>query len=83
MDSGKADFDPRDRADHRQTPQRFDGRRWHYGDLDPGHTRMRLMARAKGYIMVRKPGAMPFVLTEKEWAAMPLFVAPSPLGSGG
>jgi hypothetical protein len=28
---------------------------------------IRLMAEADGYVMVRKPGKMPFVRTRKEW----------------
>ncbi len=36
--------------------------------------RVRLMARSGGYVMVRRPRCMPFVLTENEWAKMPLFV---------
>lgn len=67
----RANFDPRDRADARQFPDRFDGKRWTYKAGDMG--RLRCMARSGGYIMVRKPRAMPFVLTEKEWARLPLF----------
>lgn len=29
-----------------------------------------LMAVAKGYVMVRRPGCIPFVLTERDWQAM-------------
>lgn len=32
---------------------------------------VRLMARSGGYVMVRRPGCAPFVMTEKEWAALP------------
>jgi hypothetical protein len=52
-------FDPRDRQD-----ERF---------IEP--VRVRLMARSGGYVMVRKPRAIPFVLSEKEWAKLPLFEA--------
>lgn len=38
--------------------------------------RIRLMARSGGYVMVRKPRATPFVLTEKQWAKLPLFNSP-------
>jgi len=30
--------------------------------------RLRLMASAEGYVMVRRPGALPFLMTVKEWA---------------
>ena len=40
------------------------------------HGPVRLMAQAAGYRMVRRPGCMPFVLTDREWAA--LFVDPVP-----
>lgn len=54
----RANFDPRDRMSVSPTP-------W----------RIRLMARSGGYVMVRGPGmAEPFVLTEKRWAKLPLFV---------
>lgn len=34
---------------------------------------IRLLARSGGYVMVRYPRMKPFVLTEKEWARLPLF----------
>lgn len=34
---------------------------------------LRLMVRNSGYCMVRKPGCVPFVLSEKEWRALPAF----------
>lgn len=37
---------------------------------------VRLMAQADGYRMVRRPGAMPFVLTDAEWAG--LYIDPPP-----
>lgn len=67
----KANFDPRDRADARQFPDKFDGKIWTTRAADMA--RLRLMARSGGYVMVRKSRAMPFVLTEKEWARLPLF----------
>jgi hypothetical protein len=33
---------------------------------------LRLMARASGYVMVRRSGAKPFVLSEKDWLALPV-----------
>ncbi len=44
-------------------------------DLKPhcAGDRIRLMARSGGYVMVRKPRCMPFVLSEKEWAKLPLY----------
>lgn len=32
---------------------------------------LRLMAKADGYVMVRHPGAMPFVLPLKVWDRLP------------
>lgn len=52
-----ANFDPGDRYDSRH----------------PDFSRVRLMARSGGYVMVRKPHCMPFVLSEKEWARLPLY----------
>lgn len=66
-------FDGRDRVDARQAPKSYDGKRWHYSDLSATRDRIVLMARASGYVMVRKPGCMPFVMGEKEWLAMPLW----------
>lgn len=34
------------------------------------HGIIRSMAAAEGYVMVRRPGCMPFVLSGKEWARM-------------
>jgi hypothetical protein len=36
------------------------------------HGRIRLMAEADGYVMVRRPRAYPFVLSRKEFDALPL-----------
>lgn len=58
----RANFDPRDRC--------------HPTSTDDRENRVRLMARSGGYVMVRKPRCMPFVLTEKDWAKLPLFVKP-------
>jgi hypothetical protein len=33
---------------------------------------IRYMCRSGGYVMVRRPRAMPFVLSEKEWARLKL-----------
>lgn len=41
-------------------------RRDHIGQL-------RLMAGTEGYVMVRRPGCMPFVITAKEWEKLPIF----------
>ena len=32
----------------------------------------RLMARAEGYVMVRHPHCIPYVMTLKNWNALPL-----------
>jgi hypothetical protein len=42
---------------------------------NPMNARIRLMSRSGGYVMVRKPHSVPFVLSEKEWARLPLFEA--------
>ncbi len=65
-----ANFDPRDRCDNRTASSDY--------NLD----RVRLMARSGGYVMVRKPRCTPFVLTEKAWAKLPLYLPPAP-GEGG
>lgn len=39
----------------------------HYMGAGP----VKLMARADGYVMVRRAGCMPFVLSEGEWSALP------------
>lgn len=31
------------------------------------------MANAKGYVMARRPGCIPFVITEKQWLDFPLW----------
>lgn len=36
-----------------------------------GHGPIRLMAEAEGHCMVRRPGCVPFVITSKEWLALP------------
>jgi hypothetical protein len=40
---------------------------WRGGSPGPA----RLISRAEGYAMVRRPGAVPFVVSEKEWDAAP------------
>lgn len=49
-----------------------------YGHNNPTSIKPRLgrityMAHAKGYVMARRPGAMPFVITEKLWRSFPLW----------
>ena len=68
------EFDPRDRNDARDFPKSLVGGKWTYYQPRLG-TRLRLMARSGGYVMVRPKGAMPMVLTEKEWAKLPLWSA--------
>jgi hypothetical protein len=45
------------------------------------HGAIRLMAQADGYFMVRRPGAAPFVLNTREWAALYMSPVSSPCGS--
>ena len=35
------------------------------------HGVIRLMAEANGWVMVRRPGAMPFTMMRKEWDKLP------------
>lgn len=48
-----------------------------YGGVSshPAANRSRLtyMAHAKGYVMVRRPGCIPFVISEKLWLSFPVF----------
>jgi uncharacterized Fe-S cluster-containing radical SAM superfamily protein len=37
-----------------------------------GFERLRLMARAEGYVMVRYKGCAPFIMREKDWIALPV-----------
>ena len=37
---------------------------------EPESFRVRVMARAEGFAMVRRPGAMPFVVSEKNLTAL-------------
>jgi hypothetical protein len=39
-------------------------------DRSDAHGTLRYMAHANGYVMVRRPGRLPFVLPEKEWRGM-------------
>lgn len=39
-------------------------------------SRVTYMAHGKGYVMIRHPGCIPFVVTEKEWLAFPLWKKP-------
>lgn len=32
---------------------------------------LRLMAEAEGYVMVRRPGCMPFLMSADKWRALP------------
>ena len=36
-------------------------------------TKITYLANAKGYVMTRRPGCSPFVITEKQWLAFPLW----------
>jgi hypothetical protein len=41
-------------------------------DRDRNGDRLKYMAHASGYVMVRLPKCLPFVLSEKDWRALPL-----------
>jgi hypothetical protein len=34
-------------------------------------TRLTPMARSRGYVMIRRPRAVPFVISEKDWLKLP------------
>ena len=36
-------------------------------------TKLTYMAHANRYVMVRRPGCIPFVITERQWLAFPLW----------
>lgn len=36
-------------------------------------TKITYMAHAKGYVMVRRPGCTPFVISEKQWLEFPIW----------
>lgn len=63
-------FDPSDRQETAQPPGRIKLSSGALHTLDRSPVRIRLMARSGGYVMVKKPRAAPFVLSEKEWAAL-------------
>lgn len=73
----KAFLDKRDRADHRMTLDKFDGKKWSHRRLDPEGGRIRFMARSGGYVMARKLRAAPIILTEKEWGKLPPYEEPT------
>lgn len=41
----------------------------------PERGKLRLMATAEGYVMVRRPGCMPFVMAAKDWEKLPIWSA--------
>lgn len=44
---------------------------------------IRKMAEAEGYVMVRRPRYAPFVLSEREWRALPIATPKAPAGRDG
>lgn len=40
-----------------------------------GHGLLRLVAQAEGYVMVRRKGAVPFVMAAEDWMALPVVEA--------
>lgn len=60
--SGMSDFDTRPRYGHNHSNRSVYA--W---------TKITYMAHAKHYVMVRRPHCTPFVLTEKQWLAFPLW----------
>lgn len=43
----------------------------HNGSHAPMYGRIIYMAHAKGYVMARRPRAVPFVISEKLWRSFP------------
>ena len=43
-----------------------------HADRYDEHGRIRFMTRSDGYVMVRRPHCMPFVLAEKKWLSLSL-----------
>lgn len=39
----------------------------------PVLSKIKYLAHAKGYVMARRPGCSPFVLTEKQWLELPFW----------
>jgi hypothetical protein len=39
------------------------------------HGRITYMCHTRGWVMVRRPGSIPFTMMEKEWLVMPFFEA--------
>lgn len=40
----------------------------------------KLMVKADGYVMVRRPGCIPYVMWEKDWEKLPMTKPPSITG---
>ncbi len=59
----KAAFDTRPRFGHS----------FAVGRSDQAWSKVTYMAHGKGYVMVRRPQCTPFVLTEKQWLAFPIY----------
>jgi hypothetical protein len=57
----KSVFDTRPRYGHTHTGP------------DPLFFKITYLAHGKGYVMVRKPGCIPFVITEKQWLEFELW----------
>jgi len=41
---------------------------------DDGRGELRWMAQAAGWVMVRRPGAIPFTMQLREWEALPSYI---------
>ena len=56
--------------------QEFEADRWGHNDprgAEICYSRITYMAHAGGYVMARRPGATPFVISEKLWRSFALF----------
>ena len=53
------------------------------GTGEPRWSRVTYLAHAKGYVMARRPGRTPFVVTSEQWLDFPLWEKGPPSGKPG
>lgn len=60
---------------HKRRCNDFTSNRWGHNGYGarPIKSRITYMAHAKGYVMARRPGCMPFVISEKLWLSFELY----------
>ena len=67
------------KADDDLTRDRFGHSDPYDSGADLTFSRITYMCHAKGYVMARRPGCTPFVVSEKVWRAFAIYVQPAPL----